>query len=130
MRELKTTFGLNAGKIWSVLNEKPPQKKNEIVKTTKLNDNDFYAAVGWLAREDKISEEPEEHYKIDNTNLTSEIGSNAGRIWRILDIWEEVDLSVMQRLSGLETEELYSALGWLAREDKIVVDEKHRFKLK
>ena len=129
MRELKTTFGLNAGKIWSVLNEKPPQKKKEILKTTKLKDNDFYAAIGWLAREDKILEEPEDHYKIDNTNLTSKIGGNAGRIWRILDIWEEVDLSVMQRLSGLDEEELHSALGWLAREDKIVVD-KSRFRLR
>ncbi len=130
MRELKTTFGLNAGKIWSALDEKPSQKKKEIIKTAKLNDNDFYAAIGWLAREDKIFEESGDHYKIDNTNLTSKIGSNAGRIWRILDIWEEVDLSVMQRLSGLDEGELYSALGWLVREDKIFVDDKSRFKLK
>ena len=130
MEDLITKFGTNAGKLWSALNEKGPIIKEDITKNTKLNDNDFYTAVGWLAREDKIYKEGQECYKLGNTNLTHEIGANAGRLWRILDIWGEVDFSSIKKLAGIDEKEIFSALGWLARENKINLDEKHRFTLK
>lgn len=130
MRDLTTKFGQNAGEIWKLLNEKGPLTKKEIQESTKQNDDDFFIGVGWLAREDKISLDENNQYKLDNTNLTPKIGRTAGRIWRILDIWEEADVSTMKKLSEVDESQIQSALGWLAREDKIRVNEKEKFNLK
>ena len=130
MRDLTTKFGQNAGEIWKLLNEKGPLPKEDIQKFTKQNDNDFFVSVGWLAREDKISKDEKNNYKLSNTNLTSQIGRTAGRIWRILDIWDEADISTMKRLSEVDESQIQTALGWLAREDKILVNEKEKFNLK
>jgi len=130
MRDLTTKFGQNAGEIWKLLNDKGPLSKKEIQNFTKQNDNDFFVGVGWLAREDKISIDEKNNYKLSNTNLTSQIGRTAGRIWRILDIWDEADISAMKRLSEVDESQIQSALGWLAREDKIRVNEKDKFNLK
>ena len=130
MRDLTTKFGQNAGEIWRLLNEKGPLSKEEIQESTKQNDDEFFVGVGWLAREDKISVDENNCYKLSNTNLTSKIGRTAGRIWRILDIWEEADISTMKRLSEVDESQIQSALGWLAREDKININEKEKFNLK
>jgi len=130
MRDLTTKFGQNAGEIWKLLNEKGPLTKKEIQKFTKQNDDDFFVGVGWLAREDKISLDEKNNYKLSNTNLTTKIGRTAGRIWRILDIWDEADISTMKRLSEEDESQIQTALGWLAREDKISVNEKEKFNLK
>jgi len=130
VRDVTTKFGNNAGKIWSVLNEKGCLKKDDIITLTKLDEKDFHAGLGWLARENKVSRHDEDFFRIDNTNLDSEIGSHAGRVWKILDIWEDVDYDSMKRLSDLDDEELHAALGWLAREDKIDMNAKNRFNLK
>ena len=130
MRDLTTKFGQNAGEIWKLLNDKGPLSKKEIQNFTKQNDNDFFVGVGWLAREDKISIDEKNNYKLSNTNLTSQIGRTAGRIWRILDIWDEADISTMKRLSEVDESQIQSAIGWLAREDKIRVNEKDKFNLK
>jgi hypothetical protein len=47
-------IGLNAGKIWNLLNEKGEHPVKDMVKKLKLSTNDFYMAIGWLAREGKI----------------------------------------------------------------------------
>jgi len=130
VRDLTTKFGQNAGEIWRLLNEKGPLSKEEIQESTKQNDDEFFVGVGWLAREDKISVDENNCYKLSNTNLTSKIGRTAGRIWRILDIWEEADISTMKRLSEVDESQIQSALGWLAREDKININEKEKFNLK
>jgi len=130
MRDLTTKFGQNAGEIWKLLNERGPLTKEKIQESTKQNDDDFFVGVGWLAREDKISVDEKDHYKLSNTNLTPKIGRTAGRIWRILDIWEEADISTMKRLSEVDESQIQIALGWLAREDKICVNEKEKFNLK
>lgn len=48
-------FGTNAGKVWTVLDEKGRQEIKDIKKATKLTDKDLYAALGWLGREEKIT---------------------------------------------------------------------------
>ncbi|MEA5127697.1 MAG: winged helix-turn-helix domain-containing protein [Proteiniphilum sp.] len=53
-------IGINAGKVWSVLDEGGRQNVKEIKKATKLTDKDLYAALGWLAREGKVILEAEE----------------------------------------------------------------------
>ena len=47
-------FGQNAGKIWRTLNSNGALTKKELIKETNLSLRDFYAAIGWLARENKI----------------------------------------------------------------------------
>jgi len=130
LEEFKTNYGDNAGKIWTVLNQKGPLTKEELQKTTHLQNNEFNIGVGWLARENKILKDEQGYYKLDNTNLTPIIGANAGRIWKIMDIWGEVEFSTIKRLTDSDEEEVYSAIGWLAKEDKIQIDTNKRYTLK
>jgi len=127
--DLTTIFGSNAGKIWSVLDEKGCLDKDEILRTTKLDEAEFYASIGWLARENKIARD-QNLYKLDKTNLDSEIGTHAGQIYKIIDIWEDIDFNSIKRLTNLNDEEIHAAVGWLAREDKIQINENNRFTLK
>ena len=129
MRDVTVKFGNSAGKIWQVLNEKGCLKKDDIIQITNLNETDLHTGIGWLARENKISRQ-QDWYKLENTNLDLEIGSHAGRIWKILDIWGEADIETIKRLSDLDENQVNLAIGWLAKEDKIKLDEKNRFNLK
>ncbi|MEM4971218.1 MAG: winged helix-turn-helix domain-containing protein [Sulfolobales archaeon] len=47
-------FGVNAGKVWSVLKNKGPLTARQIAKETNLKITDVYGALGWLGREGKI----------------------------------------------------------------------------
>lgn len=48
------TIGYNAGLVWNALNEADALGLKQIKKVTKLKDKELYAALGWLARENKI----------------------------------------------------------------------------
>lgn len=48
------TIGTNAGSVWNALNEADALGLKQIKKITKLKDKELYAAIGWLAREDKL----------------------------------------------------------------------------
>jgi hypothetical protein len=111
-------FGRNAGKIWEALNQCGPMTEEQLMETTSLRDFEVHAAVGWLARENKISREGNV-LKLDATNLTEPIGSAAGKIWDLLHSEGEVELSLVSKLINVDNNETFSALGWLAREDKI-----------
>ncbi len=50
-------IGINAGKVWTVLDETGRQNVKDVKKATKLTDKDLYAALGWLAREGKVAME-------------------------------------------------------------------------
>ena len=51
----KNVIGNNAGTIWRMLDEKrSPMSFDSLVKETKLSATDVAAAIGWLAREDKL----------------------------------------------------------------------------
>jgi hypothetical protein len=130
VREQIPHFGVNAGKIWEILHHRGPQCKERLLTVAQLTESEFYPGLGWLARENKILEEGNECYRLGTTNLTGKIGSHAGIIWKLLEIWGDIDLSSMKHLSHLEEREIYAALGWLAREDKICIDEKKRYYLK
>ncbi|UCH71775.1 MAG: winged helix-turn-helix domain-containing protein [Thermoplasmatales archaeon] len=131
MRDLTNNIGENAGRIWELINEKGLINEEEILKISKLNKNEFFAGIGWLARENKVSKENKNKYKLDNkTNLIIEIGETAGKVFKVMDIWGEVDIPILQKLVGVSEEEINSALGWLAREGKIYINEKSRYNLK
>ncbi|HDM67384.1 MAG TPA: hypothetical protein ENG62_03245, partial [Thermoplasmatales archaeon] len=42
----------------------------------------------------------------------------------------EADLDTIKRLAGTEEKNVFAAIGWLAREDKIEVDETQTYRLK
>ena len=111
-------YGQNAGKIWNVLNDYGPLNQSSIIQNTKLSLNDFFIGIGWLARENKISKEMK-YYKLGSTNLTYEIGENAGKIWRLLDTLGQIDIDTISKKTEMKNEDIYSAIGWLSRENKI-----------
>lgn len=51
---LNEKIGNNAGLVWSALSSGELNVK-AVKKATKLTDKDLYLALGWLARESKIS---------------------------------------------------------------------------
>lgn len=54
-----TKIGENAGLIWNAL-QNGAQGLKALKKATKLKNDDLYLALGWLAREGKISFAEEE----------------------------------------------------------------------
>jgi hypothetical protein len=112
-------FGQNAGKVWQLLNEKGPLSETKLINFSVLKEWQLHTALGWLAREDKICRNGTV-YKIGNTNLVSEIGTDAGKIWTVLSKRQnEIDISSLSRLAKININDAYTAIGWLAREDKI-----------
>ena len=113
-------FGQGAGQVWKAINTHGPLTEKELIKNTRLPKNNIYAAIGWLARENKIHLE-NNLYMLGETNLTGEIGTDAGKIWKTLERWEEIDISSISKLTKVNEINVYHAIGWLAREDKILV---------
>lgn len=122
-------FGRNAGKVWNVLNNSNNLLTDfKLMDLTSLREYELYIAIGWLAKENKIRKEGE-YFRLDNTNLTNQIGKNAGIIWRFL--FKEGDITIHNLLFKLriDEKEIYSAIGWLARENKIKI-KKDLYKIK
>ena len=64
----KATIGTNAGIVWRTINESGrPWKYEELKSATNLSDRDLNAAIGWLARENKIEFDTE---SVSYTHLT------------------------------------------------------------
>lgn len=120
------SYGTYAGTVWHVLSTKGELSEEKLRSLTALHDEELYTAIGWLARENKICQQPQ-GYRIGETNLVHTIGKNAGMIWRALDIWGDVSFQSLVRLARLSEKDCYAALGWLAREGKLdVAQDQHR----
>lgn len=50
------------------------------------------------------------------------IGTNAGIIWNLLNDYQKWDIPKLCEASGLSEREVYTAIGWLARENKIEIE--------
>lgn len=48
------TIGSWAGLVWNALNEAETLGLKQLKKITKLKEKELYAAIGWLARENKL----------------------------------------------------------------------------
>ena len=118
MSEFVPLSGDQAGIIWQILRDRGPLVESELLEQTHLSELQLYTAIGWLARENKIRKE-NNTYVIGETNLVPFIGKDAGKIWRALEIWGEVDVLSLSRLSRLAEHNVYTAIGWLAREGKV-----------
>ena len=53
------SIGYNAGSVWTALNGAEALGVKQLKRITKLKDRELYAAIGWLAREDKIAIAPD-----------------------------------------------------------------------
>ncbi|WP_278434933.1 winged helix-turn-helix domain-containing protein [Muribaculum intestinale] len=51
------------------------------------------------------------------------IGYTAGLVWNALNEVEAIGLVQLRKVTKLKDKELMLALGWLAREDKLVISE-------
>lgn len=49
------TIGEAAGKIWRYLDENGPTSVSKVSAETGIRKNDIQRAIGWLAKEDKLS---------------------------------------------------------------------------
>jgi hypothetical protein len=58
--------------------------------------------------------------------VESLFGTNAGIIWKTLNQNGSSNLSDLVKITSLSREEVYGALGWLGREDKIAAEQKGR----
>lgn len=58
----KYTIGNNAGIVWNLLNNGKRWKYEDLKAASALSDRDLNAAIGWLAREDKI------YFETDSNN--------------------------------------------------------------
>lgn len=132
MRGIINNYGRTAGKIWKILYEFGPLNEESLIKKSRLNKNEFYAGVGWLARENKIFKN-KNIYELRETNLTDKIGGTAGKVWNALYTTQNINVSSIAKFSDISLKDAYSALGWLAREDKIKThweNKQIKFKLK
>ena len=118
VRNITEKFGINAGKVWTTLNMHGPLTSSNLLKNTRLSLNDLYAAIGWLARENKIYKNGSK-YELKETNLTDKIGLDAGKVWNALNSQRDIDVSTIAEIAQVNRRDAYSALGWLARENKI-----------
>lgn len=50
----KTQIGENAGIVWNILKDNRHWEYDNLKKISGLSDRDLNAALGWLAKEDKI----------------------------------------------------------------------------
>jgi hypothetical protein len=54
---------------------------------------------------------------------SNQIGEAAGAVWRLLDARGPISVAKLVRELGLPRDVVMQALGWLAREDKIAIDD-------
>ena len=52
-----------------------------------------------------------------------EIGLNAGLVWNARNESEGLTLKGLKKVTKLKDKQLYAALGWLSREDKVTIEE-------
>lgn len=53
------------------------------------------------------------------------IGFNAGKVWHAMNGIEEISIPKLARMLNLSVESTALAIGWLARENKILVQRKN-----
>ncbi len=119
MNTIVDELGNDAGKLWQTLHSNGTFfSQTKLQKNANLSEEAFYRAVGWLARENKIYKTGVT-YRLGVTNLTPIIGSNAGKIWHFLNTQKEADVTAIIQQTKIDEQDVHSAIGWLARENKI-----------
>ena len=60
------------------------------------------------------------------SKMKEKIGTNAGLVWNALNGKGELNLKDLKKLTKLSEKDLYAALGWLSREEKVAIEEKEK----
>jgi uncharacterized protein (DUF362 family) len=99
---LARIFGIDMSKAYPLTEKMAEEKKEELAKRKNKADLEDIAE---MAQE----------------SVESIFGINAGIIWKALNKNGPMTISDLVKATALQPEEIYSALGWLGREDKISV---------
>jgi hypothetical protein len=59
--------------------------------------------------------------------MIDSIGETAGKIWKFLNQHGEANLNQIKKNVKADANMILQAIGWLAREDKLVIEKKARF---
>jgi DNA-binding IclR family transcriptional regulator len=59
-------------------------------------------------------------------SATNQIGTAAGKVWKFLDKNGPSSLSKIVENTGLPKNDAHRAIGWLAKEDKLIIEAKGR----
>ncbi|HEV2971322.1 MAG TPA: winged helix-turn-helix domain-containing protein [Pirellulales bacterium] len=65
----------------------------------------------------------------DMATLISQIGETAGEIWRVLESRGSMTIAKLVKEMDAPRDTIMQALGWLAREDKINIEENGRMRV-
>ena len=71
----KNQIGTNAGIVWKLLSDNAHWEYDKLKQASGLSDRDLNAAIGWLAREDKIDFDIDEQSTSVNTKYHQREGS-------------------------------------------------------
>lgn len=66
---------------------------------------------------------------VETTSLIDEIGSTAGEVWHTLLIQEQMTLAQLAKEVDAPRDRVMQAVGWLARENKVRIEEQSRRKV-
>ena len=55
---------------------------------------------------------------------TLRIGSDAEIIWQVINDNKDIKITDLKKLTKMEIKNIYLALGWLARENKVIFSER------
>lgn len=53
---------------------------------------------------------------------TDTIGANAGAVWQVLNEADAMGVKQIKKVTKLKDKEVFAAIGWLAREGKLMID--------
>lgn len=53
---------------------------------------------------------------------TDTIGMNAGALWNVLNEADAMGVKQIKKVTKMKDKEVFAAIGWLAREGKLVID--------
>lgn len=58
--------------------------------------------------------------------MVEKIGINAGKVWTQLDAKGRMNVKDIKKAVNLTYNDLYAAFGWLAREEKLILEKEGR----
>ena len=64
-----------------------------------------------------------------SSSVVGQIGETAGAVWKTLDGTGPMSLTKLVKQIGQPRDTVMQALGWLAREDKVLIEEQGRSRM-
>lgn len=121
MDENTERIGSFAGKVWKNLDDNDSLPARKLMKKSRLKNDEFHQAVGWLAKENKINKSKNNLYSLGKSNIKEEISEHVEKVWHTLENKSRRNVATISKSTGLRPKKVYAALGWLAREDKLEI---------